>query len=519
MAKGKSGYFDLTGSNTNFSLRVNWSETYEIATNKSVVTIDSVQIKSTGWYGFTYYPDGLIKINGTTVITMNSYSGSHSVRVNEQNTWYTIRSGGETATGSVEVTHNTDGSKSISIEVTGNNYSKCIFYTLAGGTDGGNGWGVSGSETVGLTTIPRASTISATDANIGSKNTIVVNRKSSAYTHSIAYKFGDLSGYIADDGGISSAEVKLEATTINFTIPTSFYSQIPNAKSGTCTLTCKTYSGTTQIGDAQTDTFTVTASQLLSAPSVSGTVVDSNTKTKNLTGDERKLVRYKSTALCTITANAKNSATISQKKIAGAVVSGITRSIAAVEISSFTFYAKDSRGYEGSATVETDLIPYVLLSCNSEAFRTDSTSGNAVLSIKGNYFNGSFGYVENSLQVKYRIMPDGGEYGDYITVNPTISGNTYSAEVELSGLDYKNSFSIEVVVTDAIDSLEKTATIEQGIPNWDMGVDDFRINALLRLSEANHGTVLPESGVKDQIFLLYTNGSWVIKIHDGEYWK
>lgn len=518
MATGKSGYFDLTGSNTTFALRVNWSETYEITTNKSVVTIDSVQVKSTGWYGFTYYPDGLIKINGTTVITMNSGTGTHSVRTNKVDEWYTILTGGETATGSVEVAHNTDGSKSVSIEVTGNRYSKCFFYTAAGGTDGGNGWGATGSKTVALTTIPRASTIGASDANIGSKSTIVVTQKSTAYTHSIAYKFGSLTGYVTAAGGVSSTEVKYSTTSISWTVPTDFYAQIPNAKTGTCTLTIKTYSGSTQIGDAQTDTFTVTAAQSACAPSVSGSVVDSNSTTKALTGDESKLVRYYSTALCTITATAKNSATISSKKIGGTAVSGTTRSIAKVEVDSVSFYAKDSRGYEASTDVDFTLVPYVILTNNSSGQRTDPTSGNAKLTIKGDYFNGSFGSVSNALTIKYRFREVDGTYGSYTTVTPTISGNSYTVTLSLTGLDYEHSYEFEIVVSDKLATVTKVVTIKQGIPVFDWGQSDFRINVALRLLGAAYGTSLPTTGKEGQVFFLLSNGSYTVKIHNGTSW-
>jgi hypothetical protein len=49
MATGKSGSFELTGTK-GFTLRVAWSETYETATNTSVVSITSVQVKSTANY-------------------------------------------------------------------------------------------------------------------------------------------------------------------------------------------------------------------------------------------------------------------------------------------------------------------------------------------------------------------------------------------------------------------------------------------------------------------------------------
>lgn len=511
METGIKTFVDFPGP-AGFTFRVFLEETYNALENYSEVPVTGISVQSKT-YGGTWYPSGTVSVADAVVATMKyTNPATHAFVVySAGDSWLTlskINDGADFPWASGKIYHNVDGSKTITVSINITIWRKTGDPTFT----------ISGTQNVTLTHIPRASTISATDANIGAKSTIVVNRKSSAYTHSIAYQFGGLSGYITEDGGISSEEVKMEATTINFTVPTSFYDQIPDAMTGECMLTCTTYSGTDQIGDAQTDTFTVTAAQAACAPVVSGTVADSKDATKALTGDAGKLVRYKSTALCTISATAKNGAAISEKKIAGTVVSGDTLSIEAVEISSFAFYAKDSRGYEANVTVEAELIPYVLLTCNPEAARTDSTSGNAVLTIMGNYYNGSFGAVENSLQLKYRIMPEDGEYGDYVDVEPTIRGDTYSAEVSLTGLDYRKSFIIEVSVADAIEPVTKTVPIEQGIPHWDMGATDFRINALLRLAEANHGTELPESGVKDQIFLLYTDGSWSIKIHDGTSW-
>ena len=54
MATGKSGYFELTGSK-GVTLRINWAETYEVATNKSTVSITSIQVKSSSYYEVIYY--------------------------------------------------------------------------------------------------------------------------------------------------------------------------------------------------------------------------------------------------------------------------------------------------------------------------------------------------------------------------------------------------------------------------------------------------------------------------------
>lgn len=331
----------------------------------------------------------------------------------------------------------------------------------------------SGSFQVTLPTIPTASTVGATDANIGAKSSIVVNRKSTSYTHSIAYKFGNLMGYITDSGGVSSTEVKYSTTSIAWTIPTTFYAQIPNAKTGTCTLTIKTYSGTTQIGTAQTDTFTVTAPKSSCAPSVSGVVLDSNAATKALTGDNTKLVRYKSTAHCTITATAKNSATISEKKIGGVVRADGIRGIPEIEVDSIEFYALDSRGYYTAVDVGFDLIPYVLLTNNAEASRVDPGTGVSTLTVQGNYFNGSFGATDNNLSIRYSV--DG---GDYVDVVPTISADGYKTTVEITGLDYTTSHTVEVSAADLLDTITKTVTIGKSIPPfyWNETLFGFTTN-------------------------------------------
>lgn len=471
MTQGKSGYFDLTGSVSSFAVRVNWSQSYDETTNKSVVTITSVQVKSTNYTGYTYYPDGIIKINGVQALKMDMDYGNHLVAVSSKNTWYSVKgaTSGAVTTASVEVEHNTDGSKSVTIEVIGNTYSNCKFSTVGGG--GGSGWGVSGSKTVELATIPRASTIGATDANIEGTSAVVVTRKSTAYTHSVKYQFGALTGYLTAAGGLSSAEVKLTETSIAWAIPAAFYNQIPSAKSGVCTLTCKTYSGNTQIGDAQTCAMTLTAAEAACKPTISGAVVDINTATKALTGDENKLIRYHSTARCTIAATAKNGATLSLKTIAGQSVTGNSLDISNVETDTFVFTATDSRGYTATVTVKKTLVPYVRLTNNASCYRPNPTDGTATISYQGNYFNGSFGSVSNALTVSYEISS-----GDTGTATPTIQNNAYTGTTGLTDMDYTQSFTITVTVSDKLETVEKTVTLMQGIPVYYWGKNDFHFS-------------------------------------------
>lgn len=450
----------------------------DIVANTSSISY-TLTLKSGTWDFAQYGLGAKIILDGVVVASRDRYTAPQvSLPVNSS---LTILNGTTT------IAHNTDGSKELSVAFS-------IDMAKVSYTPGPIN--VTG-QSMTLAPIPRASTIGATDANIGAVSMIAINKKSSAYTHSIAYKFGSLSGYITSSGGISTTESKFANTSIAFTVPTSFYAQIPNANTGICTLTIKTYSGTTKIGNAQTCTFTATAAESDCKPTVSGTIVDSNETTKALTGDASKLIRYYSTALCTITATAKNSATISSKTIGGVAVSGTTRSIANVESGSVVFVAKDSRGYSASVTVNATMVSYVKLTNNAVGTRTDPTSGNATLTLKGNYYSGSFGAVDNTLEIKYRI-----EDGEYISVIPTISGNTYSADVPLTDLDYTQAYTMETIVTDKLASVTKNITIGKGIPVFDWGEENFNFNVPVTISG---------SPLLDYVIEQGTSGIWTYR--------
>ena len=417
------------------SISISYKENSQSVTgNKTNVTVEVVASWTYGSYNLNKKP-GWVEINGTRYNFTNSFNDNRTT------------SGSKVLfSKTVDITHNGDGTKK----------KMPIKASYTSGVSSGT---VTASTTVDLTPIARESTVGASDANIGSKSAVVITRNSNDFTHSVAFKFGSLTGYLTAAGGISDTEVKLTALSIAWLIPTEFYAQIPKAKTGTCTLTIRTYLGDAQIGAAKTDTFTVTAAKSLCAPSVSGTVVDINDVTVALTGDDTKLVRYMSTALCTISASAKNSASIAERKIGGVAVSKTSRQIDGIQTDSVAFYVKDSRGYDSTATVKATMVPYIMLTSKASGVRNGPTTGKATLTVKGNFFNGSFGAGDNALTIQYRING-----GDPVSVAPKISGNTYSASAALSDLDYQESFDIEVTVSDKLDSRMEMVSIGRGIP-------------------------------------------------------
>ena len=322
-------------------------------------------------------------------------------------------------------------------------------------------------KAMALMDIPRASAIAASDANIGSVSTVVVGRKSTAYTHTVAVKFGNITGFLNADGALVASAVKMTAATIPFAVPESFYGEIPNLPSAKCALTCTTYSGNDKIGE-ETAKFTVTAAKDICAPAVTVSVKDVNEKTLALTGDENTLVRYLSTARCSVTAEARNAATITSLTVEGHDVQGGYVDFPNTERGTFKAVCTDSRKYSGEDTATAQLIPYVLLTCHPTAKRLTPTGGDALLTVKGNFYAGSFGAVENALTLSYRIGD-----GESMPMEAEVAGNSYTAQIQLEGLDYTQSFVIEVVAEDCVQPVSKPVTLYPGIPVFDWGQHDF----------------------------------------------
>ena len=392
-----------------------------------------------------------VTINGTEVYSGGTYSDI---------TDYKDRTFGS---GTLTIPHNSDGSGSFTISAV----SGWIY---------GNGNYYGASQTFTLPTIPRASSVSCSTANIGSNATITINRASTSFTHTLTYSFGSLSGTIA---------TKTSSTNISWTIPTTFYGQIPNSKSGTGTITCDTYSGSTLIGSKSTS-FTATVSESASKPTLSPTVSDSNSTTTALTGDSSKFIKYYSNASVATGAQARNSATLTSQKITCGAKSLTSASgtINAVESGSFTFSATDSRGYTTTQTVNKTLIEYIKLTCSLNA-GAPTTAGVATLKISGNYWDGTFGAVANTLTVQYRYKTQGGSYGNWTTVSATKSNNTYNATATISGLDYQTTYVFQARAVDKLATINTDEQARRTTPIFDWSKNDFNVNGTLKVNNTN----------------------------------
>ena len=445
-----------------------------------------------GGYNYTYTVDVIENstsiANNTSNVTINFYiKGPWAPSYYDWTTYYgiivdgSVKDSGSSrpyvSTSNVkllswtgDVAHNSDGSKSISVSVYLTNGSASYLPTQYPSSS------PLYMGSVSLTTIPRASSVSCSTADIGSNATISISRASSSFTHTLSYAFGSLTGTIA---------TKTSSTSVSWTIPTTFYAQIPNDKSGTGTITCDTYNGSTLIGSKPTY-FTATVNESASKPTLNPTVVDVNTTTTALTGDSSKFIKYYSNASVSTGASARNSATLKSQKITcGAKsISSASGTINAVESGSFTFSATDSRGYPTTQTVNKTLIEYIKLTCSMEA-GAPTTDGVATLKISGNYWNGTFGALANTLTVQYRYKTQGGSYGSWTTVSATKSNNTYSSTATISGLDYRTTYVFQARAVDKLATVNTDEQARRTTPIFDWSKNDFNVNGTLKVNNKN----------------------------------
>ena len=405
--------------------------------------------------GHKYYLNA-IKMSSVVINGVEVYSGGTYSNITD----YQDRT---FASAVLKIAHTPDGSKSFTIS----GFSGWIYES---------GTTYASSQTFTLPTIPRASSVSCSTANIGSNATITINRASTSFTHTLTYSFGSLSGTIA---------TKTSSTNISWTIPTTFYGQIPNSKSGTGTITCDTYSGSTLIGSKSTS-FTATVSESDSKPTLNPTAVDSNTTTTALTGNNSKFIKYYSNASVATGAQARNSATLKSQKITcGAKsITSASGTINAVESGSFTFSATDSRGYTTTQTLNKTLIEYIKLTCSLNA-GAPTTAGVATLKISGNYWNGTFGKVANTLTVQYRYKAQGGSYGSWTTVSATKSNNTYNATATISGLNYQTTYVFQARAVDKLATINTDEQARRTTPIFDWSKNDFNVNGTLKINNTN----------------------------------
>lgn len=393
------------------------------AANTSSVTV-SVRVYRTNT-GYTTYG------TGTVYCTINGTQYTEAITSSDKIT----SSGIVLFSKTLNIAHNADGTKTLatSARITHDQFSSS-----------------SQSYSQTLTAIPRATTptVSASSVNMGASITINMPRASSSFDHTLTYKFGSATGTIGADLGTSKA----------WTVPLSLASQIPSGTSGTCTITCKTYNGSTLIG-TKTVSFTAKVPSSVVPTISSVAVADTNT---NYAAQFGSLVQNKSKAKFTITAAGAYGSTITAYKtvIESKTYTGASPTTAVLTGSgnvTATITVTDSRGRTASTTKTFALLAYTAPKITAfEAHRTDAEGGvnyeGSNASITAAFTIASASSKNTSAyKIEYKVQS-----ASSWTLLTSGTGYTYNkATITGAVFDPNNAYDVRLTVTDYFGSVTK----------------------------------------------------------------
>ena len=332
-----------------------------------------------------------------------------------------------------------------------------------------------------------ASTITCSTTYIGENATIVVNKFDSAFTTTVLYQFGNLTGTVIS---------KTAATQIYWLVPGTFLNEMdPAATAGVCKLTCYTYdSYGNQVGEPKTISFNVLMDSNMGGPLFNPKVTDTNSATIALTGNNGILIKYFSNAYAVVGAVPQAGATIKSQSVenGGKVVNSGSATFEKVESPIFNLTATDSRQFTTKTQYRATMVEYSKLTCNL-LVSTPTVAGTATVTIEGNYYNGSFGKTNNSLTVQYRMKSGNESYGAWQTVTVEPSSFNYKVEIDITGLDYQQLYSFQAKAADKLMTITTKEVQSIGKPVYDWGQNDFHISVALNTDKAIN--MLPDQAI------------------------
>lgn len=404
----------------------------------------------------------------------NGYTNSHL----SANGWVKLVSGGFWAP------HNSDGTGTATV---GSYYSS------------GYGSMPYGEFTLTLTKIARASQPSintwpgnSPDITAGTACTIHMN-KQSTFTHKVSYWFGNKKGTIAT-GVVDNC---------SWTPPVDLLDQIPNATTGTGTISVETYSGSTKIGDTKSCGFT------LHLPSNSNPTVGTITVTEQNAGVKAKnaniTVQTISKKLISVPVSAKYSASIKSVMCDGVTLTGnngtYTGYVSNKTSGTYTVTVTDSRGLKSTGTISQTYYEYAKPFITATLKRESETSAKGTLTANGTYST----ILSNTITMT--VQRNDASYAS--TVYPTLSSGNISLSKDYTDLNYVQSFTVKVKVTDGFgETAEVTAALGVGQYALWMGKYNVKVGGKLNVgSDLTVGGAITAKGKVSAAEFRYNGAS------------
>ena len=406
--------------------------------------------------GHKFYSNA-VKMSAVTINGSQVYAGGTYSNITD----YKERT---LASGTLDISHSSDGSKTFTVSA----FSGKVWKEDSGGYL----TATAAAQSFALPTIPRATVPVIGAVVIGQTVTIGLPRAVPSFTHTLTYTFGSSSGTIDEGAG----------TEAQWPVPYDLAAQIPNNASGTGTLTCKTYSGSTLIG-TQAVTFTATVpSNSTTQPSDTLAVSPVSSLAAPFSG---LYIQGRTKAKIVHTASGKYGATIKSyaSMVDGQTYTGkapTTDILATPGTLTITGTATDSRGITGTATTSITVLAYTppsverntstnaLVCARALANGTLDDDGTLLYVACSRKFSALNGNNGASVQVRYKA--ESGEWSDWVTFfAESASGDNYAGIIAGITLAVESPYTIELRAVDKLG--ESGGTLSFAVPTSEATLD------------------------------------------------
>lgn len=436
-------------------------------------------------------PSGTVKFGGNASGTFNF---NHNFDANTTTRIYSR---------TFNVTHNADGTGRVTMSATFNT-------NVSSGT-------IHGSASLTLKTIPRASNPTVSGSlTMGSPITIKTNRASTSFTHTLTYSFKGHTGTIASGVGASTTWTPATAT---------FAPWCTDATGATCTITCRTYQGTTLIG-------TKTTSFTLKVPSSAGPTISEmqvTDGTDNLATYGAYVQGFSSVRVL-IGGSSEYGAGIMGRSasldgLSGSSTSAVTPITLGAPPTAGARTVKgsivDTRGFEDSSTQQIQVAAYEVPTVHLRAYRYDTTaqeesdeSTTIRIEVSGSVCDvNSAGVNTSTVKVEIREHT-ADDSGTWETLDNQGRGQAPDFHIDTTGRAETKRWDVRATLTDSLGS-SASVTVEVGtaIPVMDFrgdgtGVAFYGIadRAGVRIAEAGLSLGFMDNSISRGIWLEDEDG-------------
>jgi len=398
--------------------------------------------------------------NGTAnTQVLEAYLEINGTQVGYRSGSWTYSSGAVIVEGTVRVSHNSDGTKSITIKGHFSGRFK------SGGTS-------DLSATVSLATIPRQTVPSIPNPlTSGQSNRITTKRNNSTYKHRFTWGFGSLTGQFPTDTW-STSTTYYSADYFDWTISDDMIDEMPSTQSvGKGWMRCYTYNSSNVLVGIDEQFIYIQPGFGPTIEKNSDGYLDSYSETA-LGGDGTSLsskignnaiLKGVSGRTATVKATTSHGATLTSLSITCGDVSQTltdvksgteyTLTISGLQNGTVTITATDSRSKTDTITYSGTVYDYSKPALKSfDAVRAsdlaDYVEKNSAV-ITGVFFNGVIGDVTNNVKVNFTNITNGNEEYD---TNVTLYNNTFTANPtkNITNVVYNQNYMFQVTVTDSL---------------------------------------------------------------------